>query len=263
MKLFDATLDLARFAKGTEDYTVTSVDTETNTIECSELAGKISEYGGGTIWIRSGESAGYFGRIKTGGAQTIELSDDFTGSIAVGDEITIGNWLEFDTQKLISAVNSVLAMYAILDVNTELVFDPTTTMYELPAGVSADVRRVQLQRNFTDDNWIDCHYWEIMQPRTLRLYGRKMTFLPDSNIRLLFVRQHGAVGKNDEISEQVDPLYLRYMSWLYLCRNLIQNTHKDNLASSDMYNEAKIYERDYGRLPNKQLPIRTFTFPAY
>ena len=56
MKLFDATLDLAAFAKGTEDYTVSAVNGRD--LICNELAGRVSEFGGGTIWIRSGESAG-------------------------------------------------------------------------------------------------------------------------------------------------------------------------------------------------------------
>ena len=30
-----------------------------------------------------------------------------------------------------------------------------------------------------------------------------------------------------------------------------------------MYNEAKIYERDYTHLPNKMLHMKTFTFPQW
>lgn len=266
MKLFDATLDLAQFAKGTGQYTITAIDAENNQIECSDLSGRVAEYGGGTIWFLTGSSAGQFGRIKSSAGQTIDLLDDFSDGYAVGDEIAIGSWLEYDTQTLINAINSVLRMYRIIDVNTELVYDPDVDLYDLPEGVTNDIRKVQLQRNVwqTEDRWIESHYWKVVQPRKLNLYDhRKLLYVPGSSIALAFVRTHGAVGKDDEISYQVDPLYLRYLSWLYLCRNLIQQTHKDNLVASDMYNEAKIYERDYGRLPNKALPTKTWTFPQW
>ena len=264
MKLFDATLYLAGYAKGTEQYMITAVDTQNNRIECGDLAGRVAEFGGGTIWFMSGESAGQFGRIASSSGQTIDLQDVFPDGYSVGDEIIIGSWLEFDMQKLISAVNSVLRMYKIMDVNTDLEYDPDEDLYELPEGVTEDIRSVQLQRDFYNGpKWITSHYWRVRRPRMLEIYDRHKLYKPGSDIALYFVRTHGAIGKSDEISEQVDPLYLRYMAWLYLCRNLIQNVHKDNLVASDMYNEAKVYERDYGRLPNKALQIKTMTFPQW
>ena len=256
MKLFDATLDLAAFAKGTEDYTVTAVNGRQLT--CSRLSGRVSEFGRGTVWVRSGESAGYFGKIRSASAQTINLEE--VVAIAPGDEITIGAWLEFDLQDLINAVNSVLRMYRILKQNDELLYDPDVFEYDLPEGVTEDIRSVLLPRPWGIES---SHYWRVENGK-LMLYGKYIsTKSKDQPIRLNYVDYHGAVGKDDVISGQVDPLYLRYMSWLYLCRHLIQKTHKDNLVSSDMYNEAKIYERDYGRLPNKRLPLKVMTFPAY
>ena len=257
MKLFDATLDLAAFAKGTEDYTVSEVhDRE---IVCDDLSGRVAEFGGGTIWIRTGESAGYFGKIQSNAAQTIVLAEEVP--VSAGDEITIGAWLEFDTQKLINAVNSVLRMYKIMKVNDELVFDKDMEFYPLPDGVTEDIRAVRI---YDRKRYYYSHYWRL-ENGMLDLYDRHAQYYNDvdARIELQFADFHGAVGRNDEISSQIDPVYLRYMSWLYLCRNLIQQTHKDNLVASDMYNEAKIYERDYGRLPNKRLKLRTMTFPQW
>ena len=255
MKLFDATLDLAAFAKGTEDYTVTSVNGQT--LVCSELSGRASEFGGGTIWIRTGEAAGSFGKIESNAAQTITIKDNF--NVAAGDEITIGAWLEFDTQKLINAVNSVLRTYKIMKCNDELQLDPEKEYYELPEGVSTDIRRVLIRNKCGS---YTSHYWR-MEDRKLHLYDRHNWRDKEAEIILHYADYHGAVGKEDEISSQVDPVYLRYMSWLYLCRNLLQTVHKDNLVASDMYNEAKIYERDYGRLPNKSLQLKSMTFPQW
>ena len=261
MKLFDATLDLASFAKGTEDYTVTSVNGQDLYFE--DLSGRVAEFGGGTIWIHTGESAGYFGRILSNAAQTITLAEELP--VAEGDEITIGTWLEFDTQKLINAINSVLRMYKIVKYNDELEYDPEADYYELPEGVTEDIRKVVLMY----DGYLDkaqpseSHYWRV-EDRRLWLYDvHTARYQKGGKICIAYADYHGAVGKSDVISAQVDPLYLRYMAWLYLCRNLIQQTHKDNLVATDMYNEAKIYERDYGRLPNKRLPLKVMTCPAY
>jgi hypothetical protein len=262
MNLFDATLDLASFAKGTEDYTVTAVSG--NEITCQDLSGRISEFGGGTIWIRSGECAGQFGRIRSSSAQTVRTDDTYT-ELLPGDEITIGAWLEFDTQKLISAINSVLRMYKIVEYAEPFEWDPNLPWLDLSECKGLlDVRKVLIQHPVTGDP-VTSHFWRYYpELKKVNIYDKRMQFCPAGNqILVEYTKTHGAVGKDDEISNQVDPLYLRYMSWLYLCRNLIQNTHKDNLISSDMYNEAKIYERDYGRLPNKALGMRTFTFPQW
>lgn len=258
MKLFDATLDLASFAKGTEDYTVTAVNGKI--LICDDLSGRAAEFGGGTIWIRTGESAGYFGRIESNAAQTITLAEEIP--VSPGDEITIGAWLEYDTQKLINAVNSVLRTYKVMKHNDELVYDPDQVEYELPEGVTEDIREVKCHWS-EGQEWSVCHYWRV-ENGVLILYNKhRGIYEKGGTIRLSYVDYHGAVGKDGVISSQVDPLYLRYMAWLYLCRNLIQATHKDNLAASDMYNEAKIYERDYGNLPNKRLMLRTMTFPQW
>lgn len=260
MKLFDATLDLASFAKGTEDYVISAVDTEANQIICNDLSGRIAEFGGGTIWFRGGDSALQFGRIKSSAAQTIDLLDTFPDGYAAGDLITIGAWLEFDTQKLINAVNSVLRLYKVLRFNSELSFDRETSVYDLPDGVSGDVRKVYLP---LIDHEVLSHYWRVEDGKLYLYDNRRFRYLDGGTIRIAYADYHGEVGKGDTISDQVDRRYLRYMAWLYLCRNLIQTTHKDNLIATDMYNEAKVYERDYGELPNKQLPPRTLTFPSW
>lgn len=261
MKLFDATLDLASFARGTEDHVVSSVNGRE--LICNDLSGRVAEFGGGTIWIRSGESEGYFGKIESSAAQTITLSEELY--VDPGDEITIGSWQEFDTQKLINAINSVLRMYKVVKYNEELEYDPEADNYELPEGVTEDIRKVILMY----DGYLDkaqpseSHYWRVEDGKLWLYDVHTARYQKGGKIRIAYADYHGAVGKNDVISGQVDPLYLRYMAWLYLCRNLIQQTHKDNLVATDMYNEAKIYERDHGRLPNKQLPIRTMTFPQW
>ena len=204
------------------------------------------------------------GRIKSSGAQTIEPADVYSG-LAVGDVVTIGSWLEFDTQKLINAINSVLRVYKVTAWNFDLQYDPDEEYYELPDEVTIDIRAVKLKNKATGKLQYS-HYWRVHpSERILKIYDKYRYRYDESegSIGILYVKPHGAVGKDDEISEQVDPLYLRYMAWLYLCRNLLQATHKDNLISSDMYNEAKIYERDYSKTPNKNLPLKSPTWQQW
>ena len=262
MNLFEATLDLASFAKGTEDYVISVVENPSR-IKCNALSGRVAEFGGGTIWIRSGDCAGKFGRIKSSAAQTMDLEDTYTG-LKAGDQITIGAWLEFDTQKLINAVQSVLRMYKIGEW-IELEYDPDNPYINLEDCYGLlDIRQVLIANRYSGEP-VTCHFWRYYPEfKMLQITDRnRLRYEAGAFMMALGTRMHGAVTKDQEIDPQVDHLYLRYMSWLYLCRNLIQNTHKDNLVSTDMYNEAKIYERDHGNLPNKALGMKTFTFPQW
>ena len=262
MNLFDATLDLANFAKGTETYTITGADPDNNKIVCSDLSGRVAEFGGGTLWFMSGASEGQFVRIKSGAAQTLTILDKAENGYAVGDRITIGSWLEFDTQKLVNAVNSVLRLYKIMKINSDLLYDPKTRFYPLPDPEIRDVRKVTIETNPWNYRSV-CHFWNV-EDGFLDLYEHNpRLYREGSPITLHYVAAHGEVTQEDTIDPQVDPLYLRFMSWLYLCRNLIQTVHKDNLVATDMYNEAKIYERDYGYLPSRNLQIKHITYPRW
>lgn len=261
MKLFDATLDLARFAKGTEDYKITKFDYTQNMFECNVLAGRVAEFGeGSTVWFRTGDCAGMMARVQSGLNQQIRLQTFLPAQFHIGDEVTICSMIEFDTQKLINAVNSVLRTYKILKMNDELRYATDQRYYDLPEGVTDDVRRVVLMDG--RENQQVSHYWRTGNGM-LDLYSAYGTAMNDSPIRLYYVDYHGEVGPEDEISDQVDPLYLRYMSWLYLCRNLLQGTHKDNLIATDMYNEAKIYERDYSKKPNPAIFMKSWSYPVW
>ena len=154
----------------------------------------------------------------------------------------------------------MLQTYKILMFNGDFTFDKEGHGVDL-ADMTDDVRKVIWwdERNNVAKT---SHYWRVRSRTWLDIMDGR---LPDgAQLGIYYVRTHGPVSKDEpEIDDQVDPLYLRYMAWLYLCRNLIQNTHKDNLISTDMYNEAKIYERDYGTRPNKKLIMKDFTFPTW
>lgn len=262
MKLFDATMDLASFAKGTEDYKITRVDWTQNMFECNALSGRVGEFGeGATVWFRTGACAGKMATVQSGMHQMIRLQTVLPEHYAVGDEITVCAVPEFTTQQLINAVNHVLRVYKVMKFSDDLQYDPETRYYELPEGVTNDIRKVILC-NSAGGYRVESHYWQAGNG-LLSIYDSNAHIGKNDPIQLFYVDYHGAVGEDDEISSQVDPLYLRYMSWLYLCRNLIQGTHKDNLVASDMYNEAKVYERDYSKLPNKALMNKTWTYPQW
>ena len=264
MRLFDATLDLARYAQGTEQHKITSVIAD-NKFACSSLSARMGELtNGGTVWFLNGECEGQFGSIKRGRDQMVETEELFS-NIAVGDDVAVSWFHYFNSQNLVNAINHVLYDYPIMDIyedNTEedpVKYKHDVYEYELPSEVGIDVRRVELQcHNFNipffetlPDSFTTCHYWHlngktlVIDPKWIYKYGGR--------IRIHYVKDHGPIiDKNTEmISEQVDKNYLRKMANLWLWTHEIQMKHKDNPIAVDMYNQAKMDEET---LNKKNIP---------
>jgi len=268
MRLFDATLDLARFAQGIETHKINTAGSPYNKFSCSSLSAKLGEYThGGTCWFLSGDSEGKFGTIVRGREQVIELADTYTDGFAAGDSVALSWFHYFNTQNLINAINSVLYNYPIMDIYEDTAeenpqrYKQNQYEYELPDEVSLDIRRVEIQaKNFhfpfpqtLPDTFADCHYWHL-EGRTL-VIDPKWIYKWGGRIRIHYVRQHGPIldPETELISEQVDKTYLREMANLWLWTHEIQMKHKDNPIAVDMYNQAKMKEED---LLKKNIPER-------
>ena len=263
MRLFDATLDLARYSQGVEQHKITAVGSNYKFV-CSSLSAKTGEYtNGGTCWFLTGDCAGKFCTIKRGSNQTIELEEAIDG-FEVGDSVALSWFHYFNTQNLINAVNHVLYDYPIMDIYEDTTEQPvkyTQDVYEytLPEEVSIDIRRVELQsKNYhfpfpqhLPDTFTTCHYWHlngrtlVIDPKWIYKYGGRM--------RIYYVRDHGPIVDRDTemISEQVDKNYLRKMANLWLWTHEIQMKHKDNPIAVDMFNQAKMDEES---LNKKNIP---------
>ena len=96
--LFDATLDLARQARGVTRYKVTSV--QGKTIHSSRMGNRMGEYLNGSMWVMSGESKGQFSKIKSAKDDYI-IPENENLDIAAGDEIMICPWIDFDLDDLV------------------------------------------------------------------------------------------------------------------------------------------------------------------
>ena len=263
MRLFDATLDLARYAQGIEQHKISSALSASKFV-CSSLSARMGEYtNGGTVWFLNGECEGQFGTIKRGREQVIETEEEFDGFTA-GDDVALSWFHYFNTQNLINAVNHVLYDYPIMDIYEDTTEDPVKYKhdifeYELPSSVSIDIRRVELQcKNFRvphaemlQDTFTTCHYWHL-NGRTLVIDPNRL-YKYNGIIRIHYVRDHGPVidPETELISEQVDKNYLRKMANLWLWTHEIQMKHKDNPIAVDMYNQAKM---DEDNLNKKNIP---------
>lgn len=283
MKMFDATLDLARYAQGIEQYTITDAGHNYDKFSCGVLTARLSEYTGGTIWFLTGQSAGKFGKITRASNQLVELEDVYPDGFAPGDQVAISCFNYFNLQNLINAINHVLYDYPIMYVYEDVTEAPVRYFhnvyeYELPEEVTTDIRRVELQvKNFhwpfvtpyhitirkemlrleidahpeINDYFNICHYWHlsgrtlVIDPRFIYRYGGRM--------RIYFVRAHEPIIDKDTetISDQVDKTYLRKMANLWLWSHEIQMKHKDNPIAVDMYNQAKMDEE---ALNKKNIP---------
>ena len=261
MRLFDATLDLARYAQGVEQYKISSVLTEGKKFSCNNLSARPGEFtNGGTVWFLSGDSEGKFGSIMRGKDQNIETFDSFEDGFAAGDDVALSCFRYFNTQNLINGVNHVLYDYPIMAIHDGETDEAENYRhnqfeYQLPEDVTIDIRRVEIQcRNFhapfphrLPDTFCVCHYWHL-EGRTL-VIDPKHIYKWGGLMRIHYVKDHGAIydPESQLISEQVDRNYLRKMANLWLWTHEIQMKHKDNPIAVDMFNQAKMDEENLGK----------------
>ena len=172
MRLFDATLDLARYAQGTEQHKITQIAELANKFWCSSLSARMGNFtDGGTVWFLTGNSEGKFGSIMRGKEQMIETYDIFEDGFAVGDSVALSSAFYFNTQNLINAINHVLYDYPIMEIYDDVTdesihYKHNQFEYELPEEVSLDIRRVEIQSknwfmpwyNEVPDTFTVCHY---------------------------------------------------------------------------------------------------------
>ena len=254
--LFDVSLDLARHARGVKRHKVSQTYDDGLTFTSPTMQNITGEYGGGMLWIMTGENKGKFARIKRAANQRIELDDD-SPAVAVDDVVMICPWIDFDLDELIEAINSVLYRYPVFAWNTDLDWDSNTLIYELPEGVS-DIRQVKIAN--TIGTYTLSHCW-LEENGELRFTTSQALYAPGGEMQIGYRKMHGELyNATDELDPSVDLTYLRNMAFLYLWRQVIIVQHKDNPVATDMFNEAKMYESDYTKfnVPERKIPIRSF-----
>lgn len=274
---FDAALDLANTAQGTETHRITAVKTAGRSFTCSSLSARLGQYtNGGTCWFLSGESKGKFGEIARASNSDVEMRDNFPDGFSAGDSVALSWFHYFDTQNLVNAINHVLYDYPIMEIYEDTTEEPQVykhTQYEyvLPDEVTLDIRRVELQaKNFNipycenlPDTFTICHYWHL-NGRTL-VIDPKFLYRWNGRIRIHYVRDHGVIidpNGEQQISEQVDSTYLRKMANLWLWTHEIQMKHKDNPIAVEMYNQAKMDEENLKKknIPESRLIQKDLTY---
>lgn len=255
MKLFDATLDLARATRGIERHRITSANFLMREMILITMAAFPREYSGGALWFITGASAGEATPILSAIDQRITIKTAPKKGYKNGDEVVISPWLDWTLQELENAVNNVLAHYPVMK-RLEL---PATAdgIYELPREVY-DVRRVETKRS--DREWQVNHYWE-QSGKTVTIHNPSPYI---ERVRIHYAADHDAIGWGERIDDSVDGDTLRKLAILNLWRNEITTKKRDNAAAVDLYNEAKNYEAEIKRnntLLNRLLPRdRTFAW---
>ncbi|MEN6571405.1 MAG: hypothetical protein ABFD24_06155 [Anaerolineaceae bacterium] len=237
MKLADATLDLARYIEEVTPSAATGGSTTTiadNTITIP------NEYIGGSYWILSGTNAGKCGAIKNISGNAIVLDVTLPNAIVAGDKFAIAV-KDFPLKLLRMAINTILSTYPIAKFDETLVANVLVEDYILPAGVS-DVRRMEIASNDVAPYFFDVvHRWREY-PGKITYFGDYCGDDADKKIRLTYIGHHGEINDADEINNAVNQSYLRAAAIVFLWRNLIQKTHRDNPVAMDLFNEAKMQE---------------------
>ena len=273
MRLFDATLDLARYAQGIETHKITGIATPYMRFTCASLSSRMGEYtNGGTCWFLSGDSEGEFSEIVKGSNTLIELANYMGNGFSEGDNVALSCFRYFNTQNLINAINHVLYDYPIMEIYEDTTEEPeryhhNEYEYVLPDEVTLDIRRVEIQsKNFQfpwpdplPDTFTVCHYWQL-KGRTLVIDPR-WVYKWNGRIKIYYVKDHGFPVEG-MISEQVDKNYLRKMANLWLWTHEIQMKHKDNPIAVDMFNQAKMDEETLLKknIPESRLMPKDITY---
>ncbi len=257
--LFDATLDLARHARGVKRHKVSAVSDSGHTLTSPTMQNKTGEYVNGTIWVMTGSSAGKFSTILRSNNQSLTIADtDVT--VTAGDVIMICPWIDFTLDDLIEAINSVLYRYPIQAVDTSLAWDTDQLVYTIPDGVS-DIRRIQITNANDDGTMTISHCWTEDADGKIRFHTAQNLYLDGGEMQIIYRKMHGELyDAGDELDPSVDLTYLRNMAFLYLWRSVIIHQHKDNPVAADMFNEAKVYESEHLKfnLPERNIMIRDF-----
>ena len=263
MRLFDATLDLARNNQGLFHTTITAADSDSKWLWCEGLDARMGEFG--TIWFLDGNSAGVVAEIESCGNQKIILKKSLDTTYDFGDNVALSASRDFDIHDLINAINHILYSYPIMAYysNEKFVYDHKQREYELDRDITTDIRRVQIQSSVDPYNLITCHYWRS-EPGRLIIYKHSPAYKEGGMIRISYAKPHGYVTPDviDFIDPQVDREYLRLMATLYLWNNEIVVRHKDNLVATDMFNQAKLYEDSIQKknIPEKNLLPKDFVY---
>lgn len=256
MKLFDATLDLARYARGVETHRIMDAQVNMRSLVLGTMTAVPREFNNGACWFLTGVSKGEVSPIQSAVDQRIILRDPMPKGYKIGDTVSISPWLDFTLNELENAVNNVLAHYPIMKKDDSIIANDGAT-YELPDGIY-DVRRVELEGS--DGKRRINQYWSLDGDALTIHYGLQA----GARIVLHYVSDHGAIDKTGRIHDSVDSEYLRKMATLNLWRNEIQTRKKDNIVAVDMFNEAKNYEEMCRRnnvLTSRLMPRdRTFSW---
>ena len=263
-KLFDLTLDLARFVTRTYAGVTTSTGT-TNTLVDSELpfSPQAGVYDGGTLWITNGTYAGSMFRVINVVDGVVTFSPAVSTPTASGVSYFLAD-NRFLKHVLTGAVNFVIKDVPVAKTDETLTVDIDSMDYTLPAGVS-DVRIVEIASNDTSPyEYVRNRYWREKPGGTLTIYGGLFSSDDGKKIRLTYAAAHGELDASGELSPSIPIEYVRYAGAVYLWRNYIQKFEKDSQVAGELLNEAKIYEARadsmrrtmYNRVPAREICLR-------
>jgi len=253
MKLFDATLDLARFVG--QVFRSTATGGSTTSLVDTNMPESDGFYDNVTVWILSGSSAGNYRKIKKHVSK--QLSFDALGTAISAGVIYAVADKTFPLHALKEAVNQSLAYFLVPKYDESLVVDTSVDTYTLPTGVS-NVLKVEVACNDTAPYVYETNYW--WREINGKLEIRDGIFLDDNakKIRLTYAAYHGEIDDSTDIDVNVQPEYIRYAGAVWLWRNYIQQTEADSLIAKEMFNEAKMLEvearlkaKDWSRLPSR------------
>ena len=236
--LFDATLELARFCSDCLSGIATGGTTQG--LSDSSLTAPADKYKDGTVFITSGANMGKTAIVDTQMEDSIDFKTALSSTISAGDAYTLA-MSTFPLYRLQEAVNAAISHILISKTDQTLTVSNLTNILTLPAGVS-DVRRVEIAGQSTAPFYFAPIYSWFERGGTIEISSGMLAEDNLMPIRLTYASEHGPVTGSAVINPCILSEYVKAAAAVYLWRNILERSHKDNPIAMDMLNEAKVLE---------------------
>jgi hypothetical protein len=214
-----------------------------NTLVDSQLDLNTDEFNGGTIWITYGNNLGFYDPITDTSGSTITFTNTLVAAIVEGDEYAVANH-DFSMNTLLNAINNAVTSKVINKMDESLVVDADVYEYNLPSGVKR-LRRVEVARNEEAPYDWQGHYHWVEENGVLRFVeDAPGETLDGYKMRIWYVDYHAPITATNELSDQLNLEWVKWMAVLNAWRTYIQRSRRDNPIAVELFNEALQREGD-------------------
>jgi len=237
MYVYEMLLKVAKMMMDVHEGSIPAAGT-TTTITDTKLKYPADYFKDGTLWLTSGTYVGAYRVIGQTEGGLITFDTTLAAGPAINTTYAIAP-STFSLADMKQALNWVLedSRYMLNDA-TDVTLE-NTEEYDLPTGVTHDVRRVEIATSTSAPyGWYKHKAWEIVNGKLIF-----MRFIPNSGmpIRYHYVGNMEALSAlTTEIPITIDSNHLKWKTIAWLYRKYYDKTKEDHPEKTNLLTEAKM-----------------------